>query len=83
MENKANGQPVTFKAGKNLRWNTDMPKNSNQVNALRPPAYHNGYVVIQGRKVIGPRYKYYETAWENAGAGSVTSFDLAEKNMWV
>ena len=30
--------------------------------------------------MIGPRYRYYETAWENEGAGIVTSFDLAKKN---
>ena len=83
MENKANWHPLTSQAGKNVRWNTDMPKNSNQVNALNPPQNHNGYVVIQDGKVIGPRYKYYDTAWENAGSGSVTNFDLAEKNMWV
>ena len=79
MEDKAKQQLLTLQAGKNVRWNTDMPKNSNQVNALNPPKNHNGYVVIQDGKIIGPRYRYYETASENASCGGVTSFDMACK----
>ena len=49
------------------------------VNVIKPPRNHSGYVVIQDDKIIGPRYRYYETAWENVGYGIVTSFDLAKK----
>ncbi len=30
--------------------------------------------------MIGPRYRYYETAGENEGAGIVTTYDLAVKD---
>ncbi len=29
--------------------------------------------------MIGPRYRYYQTAWENEGSGIVTTYDLAVK----
>ena len=35
--------------------------------------------LIQDGKIIGPRYRYYETASENASCGGVTSFDMACK----
>ena len=70
---------MTIQADKNFPWNTDKPKISNQVNSIEPPQTHNGYVVIQDGKVIGPRYRYYQTASENAGYGGVTTFDLAVK----
>ncbi len=75
MENKAKWQLVTF-GRDHLPLNTDKPKFSNLVIDLEPPRNHNGYVVIQDGKIIGPRYRYYETASENAGYGGVTSFDL-------
>ena len=84
MENKAKWQLVTLQAGKkNVPLNTDKPKFSNLVIDLEPPRNYNGYVVIQDGKIIGPRYRYYETAWDNVGYGGVTSFDLAVKNRWV
>ena len=83
MVNKTNEQPMTEQSGENVPWNNDKPKISNQVNAVVPPQNHSGYIVYQDGKIIGPRYRYYETASENASAGIVTSFDLAVKNMWV
>ena len=80
MENKAKRQPVTLQSDKNAIWNTDKPKISNLVNVIAPPKNHNGYVVIQDDKIVGPRYMYYETAWENVGCGIVTTFDLAVKD---
>ena len=56
---------------------------SDHVNVVGPPQNHNGYVVYQDGKIIGPRYRYYETASENAGCGSVTSFDLAVRENWI
>ena len=83
MENEAKWQPVTSKAGKDVAWNTHRPDKINPYMVIVPPQNHNGYVVIQDDKIIGPRYKYYETAWENEGSGIVTSFDFAVRNMWV
>ena len=83
MVNKTNEQPMTEQSGENVPWNNNKPKISNQVNAVGPPQNHNGYVVYQDGKIIGPRYRYYETASENAGYGSVTSFDLAVRENWI
>ncbi len=85
MENKAKQQPLTSQTGKYFAWNTHRP-DKNKITpymVIVPPQNHNGYVVIQDDKIIGPRYKYYETAWENEGSGIVTSFDFAVRNMWV
>ncbi len=83
MVNNANEQPGTLQSDKNVQWNTEKPKISNQVNAVEPPRNHNGYVVIQDGKIIGPRYRYYQTASDNAGYGIVTSFNLAVKEKWI
>ncbi len=79
MEDKAKQQLLMLQSGKNVPWNTDKPTNNKQVNAVKPPRNHNGYVVIKDSKIIGPRYRYYETASENASYGGVTSFDMACK----
>ena len=83
MENKAKQQPLTLQVGKDVAWNTHRPDKINYFMVIVPPSNHSGYVIIQDCKVIGPRYRYYQTASENAGAGIVTSFELAVKNRWV
>ncbi len=85
MEDKAKQQLLTLQSGKDFAWNTHRPdKNTNSpYMVIIPPKNHSGYVVIQDGKVNGPRYKYYQTAWENEGTGIVTSFDIAVRNMWV
>ena len=83
MVNKTNQHPLTILSGKNVLWNNNKPNIGNPVNANEPPQYHCGYVVIQDSKIVGPCYRYYETASENAGSGIVTSFNLAVKEKWA
>ena len=81
--NKKNEQTIMKQSVETVPWNNAKPKISDHVNVVGPPQNHNGYVVYQDGKIIGPRYRYYETASENAGCGSVTSFDLAVRENWI